>query len=40
MAVYEYLTDVALMSVTNTEFQAVMRIHDWRAKIVDGDDQI
>lgn len=36
----EYKTDVALMSVTNTEFSAVIRNHDWKAKTVLGDDQI
>ena len=36
----DYGTDVALMSVTNTEFAAVLHFHDWKAKIVRGDDQI
>ena len=36
----KYLTDVALMSVTNTEFNAVMQFHNWKAKTVEGDDQI
>lgn len=36
----DYDTDVALMSVTNTEFSAVLRFHDWKAQIVRGDDQI
>lgn len=36
----KYNTDVAILSVTTTEFQAVMHFHDWRAKIVMGDDQI
>ena len=36
----EYLTDVAIISVTNTEFAAVMLFHDWKAKTVAGDDQI
>ena len=36
----EYKTDVALMSVTNTEFAAVTYFHDWRAKLRPGDDQI
>ena len=35
-----YLTDVALISVTNTEFNAVMHFHDWVSKTVEGDDQI
>ena len=35
-----YETDVALMSVTNTEFSAVLHFHDWKARIVRGDDQI
>ena len=35
-----YQTDVALMSVTTTEFNAVMHFHDWKAKTVLGDDQI
>ena len=36
----EYGTDVALMSVTNTEFSAVLLFHDWRAQTLRGDDQI
>ena len=40
MAKREYLTDVALLSVTTTEFNAVMHFHDWRAKTVSGDSQI
>ncbi len=36
----KYLTDVALLSVTTVEFQAVMHFHDWRAKVVLGDGQI
>ena len=35
-----YKTDVALMSVTNTEFAAVTYFHNWRAKLLEGDDQI
>ena len=35
-----YLTDVALLSVTTTEFKAVTHFHDWRAKTFTGDDQI
>ncbi|MBR3640088.1 MAG: hypothetical protein IKN50_05730, partial [Clostridia bacterium] len=35
-----FLTDVALMSVTTTEFKAVTHFHDWRAKTFTGDDQI
>ena len=40
MAKKEYLTDVALMSVTNREFEGVMFFHDWKPVTVDGDDQI
>ena len=36
----EYLTDVALISVTNTEFAAVMHFHDWKPKMISGDDLI
>ena len=36
----EYKTDVALMSVTNTEFAAVTYFHDWKALVIPGDDQI
>ena len=36
----KYQTDVALMSVTTTEFQAVMHFHKWHAKTFVGDDQI
>ena len=35
-----YETDVALLSVTTTEFRAVTHFHDWRAKTFPGDDQI
>ena len=35
-----YETDVALLSVTTTEFNAVMHFHDWHAKTFPGDDQI
>ena len=35
-----YQTDVALLSVTTTEFRAVMRFHDWKAKTFVGDEQI
>lgn len=35
-----YETDVALLSVTTTEFRAVMHFHDWRAKTFPNDDQI
>ena len=35
-----YQTDVALLSVTTTEFKAVMFFHDWKAKTFKGDDQI
>ena len=37
---YEYQTDVALLSVTATEFRAVTQFHEWRAKVLTGDDQI
>jgi nucleoside phosphorylase len=36
----DYQTDVALLSVTTTEFKAVTHFHDWRAKTFTGDDQI
>ena len=36
----KYLTDVALLSVTTTEFRAVMHFHDWKAKTFAEDDQI
>lgn len=36
----EYKTDVALLSVTTTEFRAVTHFHAWRAKTFSGDDQI
>lgn len=29
-----YETDVAILSVTTTEFNAVMHFHDWRARTV------
>ncbi len=35
-----YGTDVALLSVTDTEYQAVLRFHEWEAFRVPGDDQI
>lgn len=35
-----YQTDVALLSVTTTEFKAVMHFHQWQAKVIVGDDQI
>jgi len=35
-----YQTDVALLSVTTTEFKAVMHFHNWKAKTFTGDDQI
>ena len=35
-----FQTDVALLSVTTTEFKAVTHFHDWRAKTFTGDDQI
>ena len=36
----QYETDVALLSVTTTEFQAVLHFHGWRAKTIPGDEQI
>lgn len=36
----QYQTDVALLTVTTTEFQAVTYFHDWRAKTFYGDDHI
>ena len=36
----DYKTDVALLSVTTTEFQAILLFHDWRAKTILGDEQI
>ena len=36
----KYKTDVALLSVTTTEFNAVMHFHQWQAKVLTGDDQI
>ena len=36
----KYMTDVALLSVTTTEFRAVMHFHEWKAKTFAGDDQI
>lgn len=36
----DYQTDVAILSVTTTEFRAVMHFHDWKAKTFFGDDQI
>lgn len=36
----KYDTDVALLSVTDTEFQAVMHFHDWKRTTVPGDEQI
>lgn len=35
-----YETDVALLSVTTTEFRAVTHFHNWHAKTFPGDDQI
>ncbi len=35
-----YKTDVALITVTNTEFDGAMIFHDWKPVTVDGDDQI
>ncbi len=36
----KYKTDVALLSVTSAEFQAVMHFHDWKAKTFSNDEQI
>lgn len=36
----EYQTDVALLSVTTTEFKGVMHFHSWHATVFNGDDQI
>lgn len=36
----KYQTDVALLSVTTTEFRAVMHFHDWKAKTFTNDEQI
>ena len=36
----KYETDVALLSVTTTEFKAVTHFHEWKAKTFTGDDQI
>ena len=36
----KFETDVALLSVTTTEFNAVMHFHEWKAKTFPGDDQI
>ena len=35
-----YLTDVALITVTDTEFNAVMHFYNWESKAVEGDSQI
>ena len=35
-----YKTDVALLSVTTTEFRAVMHFHEWKAKTCPNDEQI
>ena len=40
MAKQSYKTDIALMSVTSTEFSAVNRLHDWRPVTLVGDRQI
>ncbi len=39
-AIKPFKTDVALMSVTNTEFAAVTHFHAWKAQTIVGDDQI
>ena len=36
----EFTTDVALLSVTTTEFNGVMYFHDWKAKTFSNDEQI
>ena len=36
----QYLTDVALMTVTNIELDAAMIFHDWKSHTVDGDKQV
>ena len=40
MAKKQYDTDVVLLSVTTTEFNAVIHFHDWKAKTFPGDEQI
>ena len=40
MADRDFKTDVALLSVTTTEFHGVMHFHSWKAKTFAGDDQI
>ena len=35
----KYATDVALMTVTDTEYNAVMYFHDWQTVMYKGDDQ-
>lgn len=40
MKKHDYKTDVAILSVTTTEFNAVMFFHDWKAKVITGDDTI
>lgn len=36
----KYDTDVALLSVTTTEFNAVLHFHEWKAKTLTNDEQI
>ena len=36
----KYETDVAMLTVTTTEFRAVMHFHDWKAKTFAADEQI
>ena len=36
----KYQTDVALLSVTTTEFNAVLHFHQWKAKTLTNDEQI
>ena len=36
----KYDTDVALLSVTTTEFNAVLHFHSWKAKTLPNDEQI
>lgn len=36
----KFMADVALLSVTTTEFNAVLNFHDWKAKTLPNDEQI
>ena len=40
MAKKDYLTDVAIVCVTNTEFAAVTLFHDWKPITIPGDERI